>query len=45
MAANKDVYELKCKQTFQLSWKLDFSVVALQNVGETSLLLDLEEDD
>lgn len=35
MVANKDIYELKHKLTFQLSWKQDFSWVAFEDVGET----------
>lgn len=33
----KDVYELKHKQTFQLSRKEDFSFMALEDVRETHL--------
>ena len=36
MVAGKDkVYELKCKRALQLSWKEEFSWVALEDVGET----------
>lgn len=33
MAMSKDVHKVKRKQTFQLSWKLEFSLTALEDFG------------
>lgn len=33
LAMGKDVQKVTRKQTFQLSWKLEFSLTALEDVG------------